>query len=142
MRMPADRDNATWELSEAELRSFFSRIDNEKATMNLGLEQAQDAHVIVAARENGKIAGIAGVRRARGLPVAFFIVLEPFQGRGIGKALLRRLHSALLSKGSHLVCLSVLRNNQRALALYRNHGYRTFYRNAESYYMFRLLFRD
>jgi len=140
--MPADRAEAKWELSKAELKAFFSRIGSEKATMNLTLEQAQDAQLIVAAREDGETVGIAGVRRARGLPVAYFIVLEPFQGRGLGKALIRRLHTALHANGYRFVCLSVLRDNLRALGLYRRHGYRTFYRNADSYYMFRLLFRD
>lgn len=139
--MPADCDNKLWELSKAELTKFFSRIDGEKKTMNLTLKQAQEARLVVAERDNGDIVGIAGVRRARGLPVAFFVVLEPFQGRGLGKSLLHRLHSSLRANGQFLVCLSVLRDNERAYALYRNHGYRRFYCNAESYYMFRLLIR-
>lgn len=133
--------NRYWELSDAELEDFFKEMGSERASMSLTLDQLRSARVIVVERDRGQVIAVAGVRRARRLNVAFYVVLAPFQGHGLGKALVRRLHSALNKIGYRLVCLSVQCGNVPAVRLYRSKGYRTFFFRGDNLYMFRLLSR-
>lgn len=133
--------NRYWELSDAELEGFFKGMGSERSSMSLTLDQLRSARVIVVERDRGQVIAVAGVRRARRLNVAFYVVLAPFQGQGLGKALVRRLHSALNKIGYRLVCLSVQCSNVPAVRLYRSKGYRTFFFRGDNLYMFRLLSR-
>lgn len=128
-----------WELTLKELEGFYSMLNSERRSMNLNLEQMRSAEIIVVQRQQREVVGLAGVRRVRRLPVAFFVVREPFQGKGIGHQLIQKLHHALRNTGFRIVFLSVLRTNVRALRLYKTLGYRIFFGNSESLYMVRSL---
>ena len=132
-------DCSQWDLTFKDLKDFYSMLNHERRSMNLNLEQMGSAEIIVAQRQRREIAGIAGVRRVRHLPVAFFVVRQPFQGQGIGRQLVRKLHNTLRSAGYRMVFLSVLRSNARAIQLYKNQRYTTFFANSETLYMVRPL---
>jgi ribosomal protein S18 acetylase RimI-like enzyme len=55
-----------------------------------------------------------------------FRVLDPFQGIGIGRRMLKSAENVLLSKGFRYAEMGVEKNNLRAKKLYEQFGYVTF----------------
>ncbi|MCA9411153.1 MAG: GNAT family N-acetyltransferase [Candidatus Omnitrophica bacterium] len=54
-----------------------------------------------------------------------YIVVDPkFQGRGVGKALLKKSHNHLASKGFEFVELKTMLDNRSAVNFYQREGYR------------------
>lgn len=68
------------------------------------------------------------------LPVLFIVVKSEFQGRGIGKKLIERLHKIIEEKYSFRV-LSVIKENKQAINLFKKFGYETFGEKRGNCYM-------
>lgn len=101
----------------------------------LGLLQRADAAIFVA-EADGLLAGLvqceakdyparrdAYARRA--VYVEFLVVAPAHRGRGLGRALLERVHAWASERGIRQVELHVWEFNAEALALYERLGYRT-----------------
>ncbi|MGH4016994.1 MAG: ribosomal protein S18-alanine N-acetyltransferase [Pseudonocardiaceae bacterium] len=78
-------------------------------------------HHYVAAREGGSLIGYAGLVRCGGEAEVHTLAVDPmYQGKGIGRALLRALldHAAGMA-----VFLEVRTDNEPAIALYHSEGF-------------------
>lgn len=121
-------------MSSEEVVRFYNSLEQERETFQLPLKDLLKSEIVVKDETGGEITGIAGVRRHKMLPVLFIVVKSRFQGKGIGKRLLERLHKIVKEKHSFIV-LSVLKGNKPAVSLFRNSGYRIFVEKGNFYYM-------
>ena len=92
-----------------------------------GMREA-DSQVVFAAEVEGRLVAFLGStagaqRRSRRTASLVVGVLEQFQGRGIGSALLRALEDWARAKELHRLELTVMTHNERALKLYQKHGF-------------------
>ena len=126
-----------WELSEGEIVRFYSSLNKERETFKLSLEDLLKSEIIIKEESNDKIAGIAGIRKHKVLPVLFIVVKSEFQGKSIGKKLIQRLHKIAKNRYSFIV-LSVMKENKQAVNLFKKFGYIVFLKNREFYYMISL----
>lgn len=126
--------NKYWEISSREIINFYNSLKNEKETFKLSLEQLLNSKIIIKEESYGKIAGIAGIRRAKILPVLFIVVKSEFQGIGLGKRLMKRLHE-ISKRKCIFITLSVLKKNKRAINLFKKFEYEIFLEKEEFYYM-------
>ena len=123
-----------WELSEGEIVRFYSSLNKERETFKLSLEDLLKSEIIIKEGSNDKIAGIAGIRKHKVLPVLFIVVKSEFQGKGIGKKLIQRLHQVAKRRYSVIV-LSVIKENKHAVNLFKKFGYKVFSEKKGFYYM-------
>jgi phosphinothricin acetyltransferase len=81
--------------------------------------------IALVAHENSDILGFAYLRltRERSGSLGTF-VLDLFQGKSIGKILIRELLYQARSHGIRTVCLSVFNTNVRARRLYESFGFK------------------
>lgn len=123
------------ELSKKEINNFVDLLNKEKKFFRLSLNEILKSEIIIKEEIGGKIAGIAGIRKYKMLPVLFIVVKSEFQGRGIGKRLMKRLHE--ITKGMYyFIFLSVVKDNKQAVNLFKKFGYRIFRGKGKFYYMF------
>lgn len=126
-----------WELSEQETIDFYDSLGKEKETFRLPLGDVLQAQVMVKERaEKGQIAGIAGIRKHKLLPLLHIVVKSEFQGRGVGRRLMEKLHQATVRQCSYIV-LSVAKKNGPAMNLFKQFGYRSIGQKGDTEYMIR-----
>lgn len=78
-------------------------------------------HHYLVARQDGALIGYAGLARMGGDAEVHTLAVDPaYQGRGIGRALLRALLDHAVGA---TVFLEVRTNNEQAIALYRSEGF-------------------
>ncbi len=65
--------------------------------------------------------------------IANIAVDAPFRGKGIGKALLQKMHETAKEKGAEVCLLEVRKSNAAAISLYQSFGY-TAYGERKQYY--------
>lgn len=123
------------ELSKKEINNFVDLLDKEKKNFRLSLNGILKSEIIIKEEVGDKIAGIAGIRKYKMLPVLFIVVKSEFQGRGTGKRLMKRLHE-ITKEMYYFIFLSVVKDNKRAINLFKKFGYRIFREKEEFYYMF------
>lgn len=81
-------------------------------------------HVLVMEAEDGSVAGFAVCQVVVGEATLLNIAVAPgVQGRGVGAALLQGVLRAAASVGGERCLLEVRCGNERAIALYRGHGF-------------------
>jgi ribosomal protein S18 acetylase RimI-like enzyme len=80
------------------------------------------------------LAAIAGIRKNGIIPISFIVVKSKFQGRGLGKILMSRLHKLAKDKYSFLI-LSVMKENNQAIRLFKKCGYQKLHKNKEIYFL-------
>lgn len=124
-----------WELSEKELSDFFHSLAKEKDTFRLPLSELLKSEIAIKeGTDNGKIAGIAGIRRHKMLPLLHIVVSSEFQGRGVGKSLMQKLHE--IAKGRYnYIALSVVSENKPAVSLFQWFEYKVIGGKEDYYYM-------
>jgi ribosomal protein S18 acetylase RimI-like enzyme len=122
------------QISERVIINFFDSLDEEKETFRLSLDEVLKSEMIIIEEIGGEIAGIAGIRRHKMFPVLFIVVKSSFQGKGLGKKLLATLHDLAKTKYSFVV-LSVIKENIRAINLFKKSGYVIFAEKDGSYFM-------
>ncbi len=94
------------------------------ATMRATLGSDEDVMWVMEAE--GAVVGTMGLHAtgARGVPALGMALVAAWRGRGAGTALLRTaLAHAVADPGTHKVELEVWPDNERAIALYRRHGF-------------------
>jgi putative acetyltransferase len=99
---PVDRDRAR--------RVFEARLDSEQAATFI-------------AETDGVLVGHLGVDLAGGVADLGMMVRDSHRGRGVGSSLLEACIDWSRAHDAHKVTLSVWQHNERALRLYRNHGF-------------------
>ena len=84
--------------------------------------------LLLIAREQGAISGLAWIVQTRALDRAAYLrlllVAEGQQSRGVGAALLADAERRVTKLRSRHMVLLVTTTNRRARSFYRNHGYR------------------
>lgn len=123
-----------WEVTAEEVADFYNSLKKERETFKLNFMELLKSEIIIKEEASGKIAGIAGIRKHKMLPVLFIVVKSEFQGKNLGKKLLERLHRTTKGKYNFIV-LSVAKKNKSALELFKKFEYEVFYQNEEFYYM-------
>ena len=84
-------------------------------------------HMVFVAELDGRFAGFVDMESSKDIYTAVLAglaVKKEFRGKGIGKALLSFAIRFLKALGYRKVVLITKRDNERALALYRNAGFR------------------
>jgi ribosomal protein S18 acetylase RimI-like enzyme len=123
------------DVSRDELGSFLSQLTDEKNFFRVSSSDLlSSSEIVIVEKVDGLIAGIAGVRRHRGVPVFFIVIKAEFQGRGIGDKLMCRLLEIVKTQYNFLL-LTVLKENKSAISLFQKYGYRTIGEKHGSYYM-------
>lgn len=92
--------------------------------------------VLLVAEVGGEIAGYALIAFRRGSAIArlYSIAIHPdYQGRNLGRTLLKDSEKIARSTGAECMRLEVRARNRRAITLYEAHGYQRFSR-IEDYY--------
>jgi ribosomal-protein-alanine N-acetyltransferase len=85
------------------------------------LQAIAAGHFYIAARENGALVGYGGLARMGAEAEVHTLAVDPaYQGRGVGRALLRGL---LEHADGATVFLEVRTDNDAAIALYRSEGF-------------------
>ena len=127
-----------WEMTTEEVVKFYNSLNKERETFKLSLEELLKSEIIIKEEISGKIDGIAGVRKHKMLPVLFIVVRSGFQGKGIGKKLMEKLHKILKERYSFIV-LSVIKENTQAINFFKKFGYGIFGEKKGFYYMINVL---
>ncbi|MBI4349380.1 MAG: ribosomal protein S18-alanine N-acetyltransferase [Elusimicrobia bacterium] len=87
------------------------------------------------AEEDGQAAGFGALRVVPPEAEITLVVVEPGRvRRGLGRAILSRLHEAAREAGCSLVGLEVSATNRSAIALYESAGYRVVGRRPKYYH--------
>ena len=136
-RQPATLDKAVLDIREATLEDLDALYAIEVecfATDRLSRRrmkhwiQAQNRVLLVAHNSSGLVAyGLALLHRGTRLARLYSIaVTAAGRGTGLGTRLLKALETAAAEKGRLFMRLEVARDNESAIALYKNHGYQIF----------------
>lgn len=123
-----------WEVTTDEALNFYNSLKIERETFKLSIEELLKSEIIIGEKAVGKIAGIAGIRRYRMLPILFIVVKSEFQNNRLGKLLMERLHRIAKTRYSFVV-LSVFKENKKAINLFKNFGYYIFKERSDLYYL-------
>lgn len=107
---------------EAEIKAFYYSLTKEKETFTRPLICILNAQIIKTKQVDGAIIGTAGVINK----TLFVCVKEGFQGRGIGRELIREVINESKKKGYERISLATKSNNRRAIALYKSLGFKNF----------------
>ena len=130
---------ALWDVTATELRTYFDQLSTEREHMSLPWTAVAASTVVVTVKEREAIVAAAGIRRVKGLPVAWFVVHRDHQGQGHGRQLNDALNKACRKAGYRFITLSVEPDNERAVKLYATSGYRTFLKRRGKTYMIKRL---
>ncbi len=122
-----------FEIADEEIVSFLSSLNKEKEQFKLSNEEVLESELIIGEKVEGKLVGIAGIRRRCGVPLFLIVVDSGFQGKHIGSSLMERLDKIVRNKYSYVI-LSVSKNNEHAIYLYRKFGYKMLGEIPEAYY--------
>lgn len=122
-------------ISNGELISFLDSLKEEKEEFKLSNKEVLESELIIGKKVEGKIVGIAGIRRHFSVPMFLIIVKSEFQEKHIGSSLIERLKEIVKNKYSYII-LSVSKNNEHAIYLYKKFGYKILGEIPEAYYMF------
>ena len=120
-------------ISNGEIISFLDSLKEEKEEFKLSNKEVLESELIIGEKVEGKIVGIAGIRRRFGVPMFLIVVKSEFQGKHIGSSLIERLNEIIKEKYSYEI-LSVSKNNEHALYLYKKFGYKILGEIPEAYY--------
>ena len=102
---------------------------------------ATGKHISLGLENENEIIGHSFIMDVGGKHPVFGIGLaEPFHGRGLGRGLMKDVLTEAESLGVVHVTLTVLKNNHRAVALYKSFGFsivadHTFKNENDSYFM-------
>lgn len=115
--------------------SFFISLRQERKHFTLSLREVLNSDFVIGCWFDENLAGIGGILKTYHLlPTLFIVVKARFQGRGLGSELVESI--IRLSKESYdFICLTVLKENRRALSLYRKNGFAIYYDKGEEYWM-------
>ena len=104
------------------IREFYRELGYELRNFTLPADELIRTLDFVEIGYTGEsVAGIAGLREGHSL---FMIVKNQFQNRGIGQQLLQRVLHRAQRNGYHYVQLTVYKDNQSAVHIYKKHGFR------------------
>ncbi len=117
-----DRLAAFFDTLSERSRAWFHPHPFDRATAERIAHGAGASGPRLLAEIDGRMVGYAFADGSP--PVIGLAVGDPWQGRGIGPLLLGRLHAELRRLGRQRVRLTVFKDNERALSLYRSFGYR------------------
>ena len=73
--------------------NFLEKLDSEKEYFNLTIEKIMNWELVMVEMLNGEIIAIAGLERKLGIVRNNLIIMEEFQGAGLGKRLIRELYN-------------------------------------------------
>jgi RimJ/RimL family protein N-acetyltransferase len=128
----------------AELLQLQHRLDQETSYMLLapgerqtGLQQVEemiagfagaDSSILIGAEADGRLAGYLSVRGgsvSRNRHSAYIVIgiLQQYQGMGIGSGLFNEMDRWAKNSGMVRLELTVMKHNERAVALYTKHGF-------------------
>ena len=128
-------ENEISEIHGEEIISFLDSLNEEREEFKLSKEDILKSELLISEIVKGEIVGIAGIRRHFGIPMFLIVVKSEFQGRHIGSSLAEKLIE--IAKHEYLyILLSVSKNNERAICLYKKRGYKMICEIPEAYYMF------
>lgn len=120
---PADVDVLTHLLA-----SGFGHVPDD-----LGAQLATDSARTLLVEVDGRTVGTVRLSLREDVGAVYgFVVDSAWQGRGIGRDVLRRVCHDLRSEGARRVCLDVAVDNERALGLYTSLGFAAV--TTEDYY--------
>lgn len=127
------KENKIRKISNEEITSFLNSLKEEKEQFKISNEEVLESELMICEKVEGKIVGIAGIRRRFGVPLFLIVVKSEFQGKHIGSSLMERLNEIIREKYSYLV-LTASKNNEHAIYLYKKFGYKILGENPEAYY--------
>jgi ribosomal protein S18 acetylase RimI-like enzyme len=127
------KEDRFWKISNKEIISFLDSLNEEKEEFKLSNKEVLESELIIGEKVKGKLVGIAGIRRRFGIPLFLIVVKSEFQGKHIGSSLIERLNEIIKEKYSYEI-LSVSKNNEHALYLYKKFGYKILGEIPEAYY--------
>lgn len=130
-----------WEVTIEEIVNFYNSLNKERETFKLSLKDLLKSEIIIKEEVNGKILGIAGIRKHKMLPLLFIVVKSEFQREGMGKKLMERLHEITKKRYNYIV-LSLAKENKQALNLFKKFEYEIFGERKDFYYMIYQINRD
>jgi predicted GNAT family acetyltransferase len=108
---------------EHKIEYFIDQLGTEKRFFNLNPDRIQRSEQVLIATKNGHIAALAGLERKFGILRSYTMVRNEFQGKGVGRCLMKtRLSKA--SRKYNLILGLIDENNLRALRLDFSAGYR------------------
>jgi GNAT superfamily N-acetyltransferase len=120
---------------EGEVAAFFRGLDNDaRRFMPVDASEILDSPFLAWAREGDRIAGLAGCIRRKGLLFLHIAVAEDVRGKGLGRVLL----SEVLAFGRRrraAIYLSVHAENEPAVRLYQQEGFKVVAREPGRYWM-------
>ncbi len=95
-------------------------------TYDMIIEMLHDKNSITIVIDNGNIIGYATAIRLNNysMDIESIAVIPEFQGHGYGKILLNELERRMKSLGYMYSVLEVRSKNYKAIALYKNNGYK------------------
>jgi len=122
-------------LSLEDLVSFFLSLSQERRYFTLSLREILNSDFVIGCWCNENLAGIGGILKTYNLiPTLFVVVESQFQGRGLGNELVQSI--IRLAKESYdFLCLTVMKENHRALSLFRKNGFEICYNGGKEYWM-------
>jgi len=113
-------------------RACFRQVWAPEQYANELLDRASSYCLV--ARTQGRVIGTAAMTLVETeAHITSLAVRPPFQGRGLGDRLLRRLLDHARRHGVHTITLEVRVSNAPALHLYRKHGFRALGRRPHYY---------
>jgi len=117
-----------------EMQWIIEQLDLDKAAQEIGFQQQWDAtQVRIITLDDADIGWLQTIPKEDGLFVAQMFVDRPFQRKGIGTEVMRRL-IAEAAHAHQAVRLNVVKINP-ALRLYERLGFRTTHEDDRKFYM-------
>ncbi|MNB70903.1 Acetyltransferase YpeA [compost metagenome] len=125
LQLALDHESSYMMLEPGERQSDANRT---RETISGFASDPYGRSILLGAEAGGELAGYVSARGGnanRNRHSAYLVlgVRNDFQGRGIGGALLRRLETWAAEAGLVRLELTVMTHNERAVSLYRKHGF-------------------